>query len=119
MQFMLMFLEPTEECAKRNDPAAAPAYWGAWTAYMGAMGQAGIMVSGNGLQPPQSATTVRMRGGQRQVQDGPYADSKDHLGGYVVIEVADLDAALQWAARSPNASSGGTEVRAVLPPPAQ
>ncbi len=118
MQYMMLFHEPATEFDKRNDPAAAPAYWGAWNAYIGALGQAGVVVNGAGLQPPQMSTTVRLRGGKRQVQDGPYADSKDHLGGYFIIEVPSLDAALEWAARSPNASVGGTEVRPVLPPPA-
>lgn len=118
MQYMLMYHEPAEEFAKRNDPAQAPAYWGAWNAYIGALGQAGVIVSGNGLQPPHTGTTVRLRGGKRQVQDGPFADAKEHLGGYFIIEVDSLDQALEWAARSPNAGVGATEVRPVLPPPA-
>ena len=69
MQYMLMYFEPAAEFAKRVDPAEAPAYWGAWNAYLGAMNQAGIVVSGNGLHPPQMSTTVRLRGGTRQVQD--------------------------------------------------
>lgn len=117
MQFMILFHEPASEFAKRNDPVEAPVYWGAWNAYIGAMGQAGIVVSGNGLQPPESATQVRVRNGQRQIQDGPYADSKEHLGGYFIIEVPGLDEALAWAARSPNVTVGSTEVRPVLPPP--
>ena len=63
MQYMLIFTEPTEVFAKREDPAEAPAYWGAWTAYMGSIAQAGIMVNGDGLHPPHTATTVRVRGG--------------------------------------------------------
>jgi hypothetical protein len=114
MQFMLIFKEPDSELAKRVDPAAAPAYWGAWNAYIGALGQAGVIVQGNGLQPPHSATQVQMRNGKRVIHDGPYADTKEHLGGYFVIEVPSLDDALEWAARSPNASSGSTEVRPVL-----
>jgi len=73
-------------------------------------------VSGAGLQPPRTATTLRIRDGQRHVQDGPYADSKEQLGGFFVINVPDLDTALAWAARSPAASSGAVEVRPVLPP---
>ena len=61
-------------------------------------------------------TTVMMRDGKRVVQDGPYAESKDILGGFFVIEVPDLDVALEWAARSPASSVGHTEVRPVLPP---
>ena len=119
MQFMLIFKETDADIAQRNDPQAAPAYWGAWNAYIDAVGQAGIIVSGNGLQPPHTSTHVQIRDGKRRIQDGPYADTKEHLGGYFIIEVANLDDALEWAARSPNVSTGTTEVRPVLPPPAQ
>jgi hypothetical protein len=69
------------------------------------------MVGGAGLQPPPLATTVRLREGKRQVQDGPFADTKEQLGGYYVIEVPGLDQALDWAARCPSVSSGSVEVR--------
>ena len=114
MQFMLIYSETAADLAQRANPQTAPAYWGAWNAYMGAMGQAGIMLSGNGLQVPDTATQVKVRDGKRVIHDGPYADTKEHLGGYVIIEVPSLDDALEWAARSPNASTGTTEVRPVL-----
>lgn len=117
MQYMLIYKETAEDFAQREDPAKAAAYWGAWSAYIGSIAQAGVMVSGNGLQPPHASTIVRIRDGKRQVQDGPYADTKEHLGGYVVIEVPSLDLALEWAARSPCVASGSTEIRPVLPPP--
>lgn len=119
MQFMLIYQESAADIAHRANPETAPAYWGAWNAYIGAMGQAGIMVSGNVLEAPHTATHVQMRSGKRVIHDGPYADTKEHLGGYVIIEVAGLDEALEWAARSPNAATGTTEVRTVMPPPAQ
>lgn len=77
------------------------------------------MVSGNGLQPPATATTVSVRDGARHVHDGPFADSKEQIGGYVILNSPDLDGALEWAARAPCASTGRVEVRAVLPPPTQ
>lgn len=117
MQYMLLFRETESESAKSDDPVHAEAYWGGWNAYIGAMAQAGIVVNGDGLQPPHTATTVRVRDGKRTVEDGPFADTKEQLGGYFIIEVADLDTALEWAARSPAASSGSVEVRPVLPPP--
>jgi hypothetical protein len=117
MECMLLFYENAAELARRDDPAEAPAYWGAWNAYVGALAGSGIVRGGNGLQPPRTATTVRVSNGQRQVQDGPFADTREHLGGYFVIEVPTLEAALEWAARAPNSSAGGTEVRPVLPPP--
>jgi hypothetical protein len=74
-------------------------------------------VSGNGLQAPEMGTTVRLRDGKRQVQDGPIADTKEHLGGYFIIQAPTLDVALEWAARAPCTASGSAEVRPVLPPP--
>jgi hypothetical protein len=116
MQFMLILNETAEDFARRADPAEAGAYWGAWTAFITAMRQAGIIVRGDGLQGPVTATTLRVRDGRRVVEDGPFADSKEQLGGYVVIEVPDLDTALDWAARAPSALSASVEVRPVLPP---
>jgi len=115
MQVMMMFYEPAAEFAKRDDPAASDAYWGAWMAYVDAVSKSGLVVEGNGLLPPPSATTLRLRDGARDVQDGPFADTKEQLGGYFVLEVPDLDAALDWAARSPAAASGSVELRRVMP----
>lgn len=116
MHYMLLLTEPETEFAKRNDPDQAGAYWGGWNAYIGALAQAGVIVKGDGLQGPHTATTIKVRDGKRLVQDGPFADTKEQLGGYFVIEVPDLDTALEWAARSPSASYGAVEVRPVLPP---
>jgi hypothetical protein len=116
MQYMLFLNETEADFAKRNHPEHAQAYWGGWNAFIGAMAQAGVIVKGDGLQGPHSATTVRIRDGKREVQDGPFADSKEQLGGYFVIEVPDLDTALEWAAKAPSASSASVEVRPVLPP---
>lgn len=116
MQYMLLLNEPVEEFAKRTHPDHAAEYWGGWNAFIGAMAQAGVIVKGDGLQGPHTATTVRLRDGKRLVQDGPFADTKEQLGGYFVIEVPDLDAALDWAARAPSAVSASVEVRPVLPP---
>jgi hypothetical protein len=115
MQFCLFYAETAAESARGDDPAEAPAYWGAWTAYMGAMGAAGIMVGGNALMPPATGARLRLVGGHRSVQDGPFPDTKEQLGGYVVIEVPDMAAALEWAARAPCAAAGHVEVRPVLP----
>lgn len=117
MEYMIVFHETAADIAERENPAKAPAYWGAWNSYVQAIQQAGIVKSGNGLQGPHTATSVRVREGKRQVQDGPLPDAKEHLAGYFVIDVKDLDAALEWAARSPNAKTGRTEIRPILPPP--
>jgi len=84
---------------------------GAYKAYMEAMTKAGVLRSSSGLKPTSSATTVRMVNDKPQVLDGPYADTKEQLGGFHIIDVADLDAAISWAARSPTAMHGVVEVR--------
>jgi hypothetical protein len=117
MQYMLLFNEPAGHFAMRDDPAHAEEYWGAWNAYVGALAASGAVVNGDGLHPPSTATTVRVRDGKRDVQDGPLPDTKESIGGYFVIEVPDLDAALEWAARAPSAAYASVEVRPVLPPP--
>jgi hypothetical protein len=71
MQYMRIFKETAAEGARLDDPASAPAYWGAWTAYIGAIYESGIVVSGNVLQPPHTATQVRVADGKRQVQPRP------------------------------------------------
>jgi hypothetical protein len=87
-------------------------------AYNDALTKAGVFVGSNRLQPSSSATTVRLADGKSQVLDGPYADTKEQLGGYYMIDVPDLDAALAWAARCPGASYGIVEVRAIWKAPA-
>ncbi|SRR6266404_251598 len=87
-------------------------HWlGAYKAFMEAMTKAGVLKDSKGLRPTASATKVRVVDGKTQVLDGPYADSKEQLGGFHIIEVADLDAAISWAARSPTALHGVVEVR--------
>jgi hypothetical protein len=86
---------------------------------MGAMYTSGVVLRGDALLPPAAATMVRLEGGKRLVQDGPVAATKEQLGGYVVIEVPDLDAALSWAARCPAASHGAVEVRPLRHLPSQ
>jgi hypothetical protein len=116
MQYMLMFYQPQSEFEQRGQ-AAGQAYMSSWMAYVGAIRESGIAVNGHGLTPPMTGTTLRVRGDKRQVQDGPFADTKEQLGGYFVIEVPDLDTALEWAARAPCASTGGVEVRPVFVSP--
>lgn len=86
-----------------------------WTAYTRALHAAGVLVGGHALGPADTATTVRVRNGRRLLTDGPFADTEEHLLGYYLIDVPDLDAALQWAARVPNVRTGAIEVRPVTP----
>jgi hypothetical protein len=83
----------------------------AYSAYTEALTKAGVLTGSNRLQRSSAATTVRVANGKSQVLDGPYAESKEQLGGYFMIDVADLDAAISWAARCPAASHGVVEVR--------
>src|SRR5580765_4030101 len=110
MQYMLMFYETPDDLAQRAG-ANAETHMAGWMAYIGALYQAGVAKNGDGLLAPATATTLRIRGDKRQVQDGPFADTKEQLGGYVIIEVPHLDNALEWAARAPCAATGGVEVR--------
>ena len=112
MQFALLIFESPEAFVARNNDETDP-YLGAWRAYYKALVEAGIYVSGNPLQAPETGTTVRLKDGKRRVQDGPFADTKEQLAGYYLIDVADLDAALAWAARCPGASHGIVEARPV------
>jgi len=114
MEYMLMLYQASDDFAERDDPARAPAYWAGWKAYIDSMYASGIVKSGAGLQPPATGTTLRLADGKRRVQDGPFADTKEQLGGFFVIDVADLDSALAWAARAPCAATAGVEVRPVL-----
>ena len=84
-----------------------------WLGASKAMAQAGVLRESSGLQTTAAATTVRVAAGKTQVLDGPYADSKEQLGGFHIIDVPDLDAAIAWAARSPTALHGVVEVRPV------
>ena len=70
-------------------------------------------MSGAPLQPDATGTTVRVKSGQPQVQDGPYADTKEQLGGFMILELPSLDAALEWAGRCPTAATGAVEIRPV------
>jgi hypothetical protein len=87
----------------------------AYAAYTQALRKEGVLQGANRLKPVATATTVRVANGKSQVLDGPYADSKEQLGGYYLIDVPDLDAALSWAARCPASGHGTVEVRPIWP----
>lgn len=85
----------------------------AYMAYTEALNKSGALKGTNRLKPSSAATTVRLANGKTQVLDGPYAEAKEQLGGYYLIDVADLDAALSWAARCPTTGHGVVEVRPI------
>ena len=114
MQYMLLIYERPEDFADRTTDKTAP-YVAAWRAYHQALVEAGAYVGGCPLRPAEIATTVRVKDGKHHVQDGPYADTKEQLGGVVILELPSLDAALAWAARCPAAAYGAVEVRPLDP----
>jgi hypothetical protein len=83
----------------------------AFAAYASALDAAGVLLAAEVLQPSSTTTTVRLRDGGLQVQDGPFADTKEQLGGTFVLDVPDLDAALEWAGKAPSVEWGAVEVR--------
>lgn len=115
MRYALVVYE-NEACLKaRRDPD----YQAAYKAYITAIYGAGVAIGGSGLQDATTtSTTLRLVAGERQIQDGPYADTKEQLAGFFLIEVPDLDKALEWAARCPSVARGGiVEVRPTLEQP--
>lgn len=116
MKFAILTYESPADFARRTSEKDFPAYRDGWLAYGAALREAGVLVSGAGLQAIDTATVLRSKDGKRNVQDGPYADTKEQLGGFYIIEVASLDAALEWAAKCPALPNGAVEVRPCLPP---
>jgi len=114
MRYAILIYEKEADFSARTDEADRERYWAAWRAYSAALTAAGVTRSGAALQSGGTGTTVRMNGNARQVQDGPYADTKEQLGGFILIDVPDLDTALDWAARCPAAAYGAVEVRPVF-----
>lgn len=116
MNYVLLCYESPANFAARTDPLKKDTFWSAMGHYLKALKDAGILVGGAGLQTPEMATTLKFPNDQRQVQDGPFADTKEQLGGFFVIDVPHLDAALDWAARFPRLPDRVIEVRPALPP---
>lgn len=114
MNVVMLIQEAPEDFANRGGPAGE-AYFAKWAAY--SMAIADKIVGGNILDGPDCAVTLRVRDGERQIQDGPYADSKEALGGYMIFEVEDMDEALALAASCPAAESGAVELRPTVEMP--
>jgi hypothetical protein len=110
MEYALIIYETKTEFENRKHPENE-AFWAPWRAYHRALTEAGMYLGGTPLESEVTGTTIRVRGGERQVQDGPYADTKEQLGGLMLIEAPSLDVALEWASRCPAASYGAVEVR--------
>ena len=113
MQYLLM-LYVNEAAWPKLTKAEQEQGMAAYMAYTEALTKAGALVRGNRLRPSAAATTVRIANGKSQVLDGPYADSKEQLGGYYIIDVASLDEAIAVAGRHPGARLGTVEIRPIM-----
>ena len=110
-KYMLLIYTPTEGGLT---PEEAQAEMPRWSEYTQSLIDAGVMVSGDALEGIDTATTVRVRNGETVISDGPFADTKEALGGFYIIDVADLDAAQDWAAKMPSVPRGSVEIRPVM-----
>ena len=113
MQYLLL-LYADETGGKSIPPEEMAKYMAQMGAYQEALAKAGAFVASNALETTDTAFTVSVREGQVAVHDGPYAETREQLGGYYIIDVPDIDAARAWAARCPGASWGSVEVRQIV-----
>ncbi len=114
MEYLLMIHSDPSGMAALS-PGQQQEALAAYGAYHQALQASGVLRNSNRLRPTSAATTVRLRSGKTEVLNGPFAESREQLGGYFLIDVPDLDAAISWAARCPGASHGSVEVRPVWP----
>lgn len=115
MQYTLLIHETEDGFSARTDPQRQADYWSGTLHYLQALKDAGVWVGGAGLQPPETATILKREGHTLTVEDGPFVATKEQLGGYFIINVSDLDAAMQWASRFPARPDVVVEVRPNLP----
>jgi hypothetical protein len=110
MKYLLLLHVPSD--LREREAVRAPI--DVWNAFTAELSESGALLGWDALQGQEAATTVRERDGERVVTDGPFAETKEMLGGYYLIDVPDLDAALAWAAKVPNAPYGSVEVRPIM-----
>jgi hypothetical protein len=113
MQYLLMIYQDDQVEAARK-PEEFPPMMAAYMKLTNDVKEAGVYLGGNPLQPGATATTVRVRDGKIQTTDGPFAETKEQLGGYYLLDCKDLDEALKWAAQIPHAELCAIEVRPVM-----
>ena len=113
MKYMLLIYGPPDGVPAEGTPEAE-AEMEAWFAVDGEMRESGAWLGGDALYPASTATTVRVRDGERMLSDGPFAETKEVLGGYYIVDVPDLDGAVEWAAKMPNVGRGSVEVRPLV-----
>ena len=112
-KYMLLMYQPGGDRPSREEIAEQ---WPRWQEFDRDLKEAGLFLANDGLAGTDAATTVRVRDGETQVTDGPFAETKEYLAGYYLIEAPDLDTALEWAARIPSADYGSVEVRPMWSP---
>ena len=116
MEYMIL-IYADEKAWAGMDEAQLKAAYGEYMAYTQELMQAGVLRAGSELKPVATATTVRVRGGKVLATDGPFAETKEQLGGYYLVDVADNDEAIRWASKCPGARHGTCEVRPLNPSP--
>jgi hypothetical protein len=114
MQYLLL-IHDDEEAFWALPEADKVALYQEYGVFSAALRDSGAYVGGNQLQPTSTGATVRVRDGEQVVTDGPFAETKEQLGGYYLIDVESLDEALEWAAKIPSARYGSIEVRPLVP----
>ena len=113
MKYMLsIYSDLTRQ--RSASPEEIRAIMEAYDAFSAEAQEKGVLIAGDGLQGLETATTVRVRDGERLVTDGPFAETKEQLGGFYVLECADLEEAIEWAAKIPTAQRGSIEIRPVI-----
>ncbi|HEY2940310.1 MAG TPA: YciI family protein [Gaiellaceae bacterium] len=113
MQYMLLIYGEESSWGNRSDEERGQIMQ-AYGAFTEELRQSGSMVAGDALQPTQTATTIRVQNGETLTTDGPFAETKEQLGGYYLIEADSLDEAIEWAGKVPGARHGSVEVRPVM-----
>jgi hypothetical protein len=114
MQYMLLIYDDEQVWANMSDGERKGVY-AEYGAFTNDLREHGTLLSADQLQPTSAATCVRIRGGEQVVTDGPFAETKEQLGGYYLIDADSVDEALEWAAKIPSARYGTIEVRPILP----
>jgi hypothetical protein len=113
MKYLLMICSD-EVAEAKMPPEELGALYGAYMDFTNAVKASGAYIGGEALQPTTTATTVRVQGGQIQTTDGPFAETKEQLGGYYLLDCKNLDEAIQWAAKIPSAKHGTIEIRPIM-----
>ena len=113
MRYMFLIYDQEKKTAEMPESAQHELFQG-FAAFDAEVKKAGVLVGGEALQPTATATTVRVRDGKSLKTDGPFAETKEQLGGYYILECKDLDEALSWAAKIPVAKFGSIEIRPVM-----